>query len=251
MIGMARAGLGNTYYGQTAEDLMDPFREEFALLNATCARRLELKLAPAPGVQAEVLNDYPLTDDGNSRLPDLAFGGEAWALLRLTLPARPEGADPTTLLTAVIRYHDMTGEPRALQPVALSLPAVSAAGYETLTEDPLVIRRASELEAARLLVQARAAARHRDWHEVQAHLVSADKLGADNPWLKDVVQELQQVADRRDDAMFVKEGAYSSRRMSTRLAAPDESLTPGEEKASYLRRKSAQGKQQPGSAEKQ
>jgi Ca-activated chloride channel family protein len=245
MIGMARAGLGNTYYGQTAEDLMDPFREEFALLNATCARRLELELAPAPGVQAEVLNDYPLTDDGHSQLPDLAYGGEAWALVRLTVQARPEGATPAALLTAAIRYRDMAGEPRALQPCALSLPAVPAAAYKTLIEDPLVIRRASELEAARLLELARAAARQRDWQQVQALLASADKLGADNPWVKDVVRELQQLAERRDDALFAKEGAYSSRKMATRLASAAESLMPGDEQASYLRRKSAQGKQQP------
>jgi Ca-activated chloride channel family protein len=250
MIGMARAGLGNTYYGQTAEDLMDPFREEFALLNATCARRLELELAPAPGVQADVLNDYPLTDDGNSQLPDLAYGGEAWALVRLTVPAHSERANPAALLTVAIRYRDLAGEPRAVQPGALSLPAVPAAAYETLIEDPLVIRRASELEAARLLAQARAAARNRDWNLVQALLSRAHQLGADNPWIKDVVHELQQLADRRDDAMFVKEGAYSSRRMTTRLASPSESLTPGDEQASYLRRKSAQGKQQPGSADK-
>lgn len=250
MIGMARAGLGNTYYGQTADDLMDPFREEFALLNATCARRVELELVPAPGVQAEVLNDYPLTDDVNSQLPDLAYGGEAWALVRLTVPAPPEGSNPVALLTAAIRYRDMAGEPRAVQPSALSLPAVPAAAYQTLIEDPLVIRRASELEAARLLVQARAAARQRDWDRVQALLSSANKLGADNPWLKDVVRELQQLADRRDDAMFAKEGAYSSRRMTTRLAPAAESLTPGAEQASYLRRKSAQGKQQQDSADK-
>jgi Ca-activated chloride channel family protein len=249
MIGMARAGLGNTYYGQTAQDLMDPFREEFALLNATCARRLELQLVPAPGVKAHVLNDYPLTDDGNSQLPDLAYGGEAWALVRLTVPARPEGANPAALLTAAIRYRDVAGEPRAAQPCALSLAAVPAAAYDTLIEDPLVMRRASELEAARLLVLARGAARQRDWDQVQAFLASANKLGADNPWVKDVVHELQQLADRRDDAMFVKEGAYTSLRMSTRLASPAESLKPGDEQASYLRRKSAQGKQQPDSTE--
>ena len=250
MIGMARAGLGNTYYGQTAEDLMDPFSEELALLNATCARRLELQLATAPGVQAVVLNDYPRTADGSSQLPDLAYGGEAWALVRLTVPARLEGASPAALLSAAIRYTDMAGEPRAVQPCALSLPAVPAAAYGVLLEDALVIRRASELEAARLLVQARAAARHGDWDQVQALLASANKLGADNPWLKDVVRELQQLADRRDDAMFGKEGAYTSLRMSTRLAAPAESATPGAEQASYLRRKSAQGKQQPGSPDK-
>jgi hypothetical protein len=38
--------------------------------------------------------------------------------------------------------------------------------------------------------------------------------------------------------------------MSTRLASAAESLTPGDEKASYLRRKSAQGKQQPDSPDK-
>jgi len=40
MIGMARHGQGNSYYGQTAEDLMDPIREEFDLLGALCARGL-------------------------------------------------------------------------------------------------------------------------------------------------------------------------------------------------------------------
>jgi hypothetical protein len=39
MVAMARAGHGNSYYGQTAEDLMDPFREELELLNALCAWR--------------------------------------------------------------------------------------------------------------------------------------------------------------------------------------------------------------------
>jgi len=58
MIGMARHGQGSSYYGQTADDLMDPFREEFELLNALCARRLRLEIAPAAGVKAKMLNDY-------------------------------------------------------------------------------------------------------------------------------------------------------------------------------------------------
>lgn len=251
MIGMARAGLGNTYYGQTAEDLMDPFREEFALLNATCARRLELELAPAPGVQADVLNDYPRTDEGKVQLPDLAYGGEAWALVRLTVQARPEGADPAAILTAAVRYRDLAGEPRAVQPYVLALPAVQAAAYADIREYELVIRRGSELEVARLLVQARAAARHHDWEQVHALLAGANQLGADNLWVKDIVQEMQQLADRRDDDLFSKEGAYSSRRMSTRLASPAEGLMRGGEQAAYLRRKSAQGKRQPDSRGKQ
>lgn len=55
MIGMARSGQGNTYYGQTADDLLDPFREEFELLNALCARRLRLEVVAAPGVAVGML----------------------------------------------------------------------------------------------------------------------------------------------------------------------------------------------------
>jgi len=34
------------YYGRTADDLMDPFRAEFELLNALCARRLRSAWSP-------------------------------------------------------------------------------------------------------------------------------------------------------------------------------------------------------------
>ena len=40
----------------------------------------------------QVLNDY-LKDDGAWRLPDLLYGGEAWALVRMTVPARRATAD--------------------------------------------------------------------------------------------------------------------------------------------------------------
>ena len=86
MTAMARAGQGNAYYGQTAEDLMDPFREEFDLMSALCARRLRLALAPAAGVRVEVVNQYRTDAEGRTMLPDLAYGGEAWAVLRLTVP---------------------------------------------------------------------------------------------------------------------------------------------------------------------
>jgi Ca-activated chloride channel family protein len=250
MIGMARAGLGNNYYGETAEDLMDPFREEFALLNALCARGLELQLVPAAGVKAEVLNQYPNTDAGHWRLPDLAYGGEAWALVRLTVAARPEGAATTDLLTATVRYSDMAGEPRGLAPCGLTLPVVPATAYAAIAEDPLVLRRASEIEAAQLQLQARHAARHGDWDQVDVLLAKANELATHNPWLKDVVQELQHLATRRDEMLFSKEAAYSASRFSTRLSSSAEGPVPGDEIALYLRRKAAQGKRQPDSPDK-
>ena len=46
MIGLANAGRGNSYYGETAEDLMDPFAEEFDLLAGLCAREIFHEAGP-------------------------------------------------------------------------------------------------------------------------------------------------------------------------------------------------------------
>jgi hypothetical protein len=45
---------------------MDPFREEFALLNATCARNVRLELVTAAGVSATLLNDYVVAGESAS-----------------------------------------------------------------------------------------------------------------------------------------------------------------------------------------
>jgi len=245
MIGMARAGQGNTYYGQTAEDLMDPFREELALLNALCARRLVLEVQTAEGVRAEILNGYTAVGENRWQLPDLAYGGEAWALVRLTVPRRAASADPATLMSAGVRYVDLSGEPRALQPETLALPALAAGAYDALLEDELVARRAGELEAARLQREARAAARQHDWATVDQLVAKTRVLGEANPWLGDVAGEMAALALNRDEVMFSKEASYSSSRMSTRLAPRDELPAPSAGGPSFLRRKRSQGKSEP------
>jgi Ca-activated chloride channel family protein len=245
MIGMARAGQGNTYYGQTAEDLMDPFREELALLNALCARRLVLEVQTAEGVRAEILNGYTAVGENRWQLPDLAYGGEAWALVRLTVPRRSASADPATLMSAGVRYVDLSGEPRALQPETLALPALAAGAYEALVEDELVARRAGELEAARLQREARAAARQHDWATVDQLIAKTRVLGEANPWLGDIAAGMAVLAEGRDEVLFAKEASYSSDRMSNRLAPSRESLDRSAPTPAFLRRKGAQGKSEP------
>jgi len=248
MIGMARHGQGSSYYGRTAEDLMDPFREEFELLNALCAKRLRLSLEPAPGVKAKVLNDYVHTDNEGWALPDLAFGGEAWAVVRLRVPspavaAEGQGEGLTSLCSFSVRYTNLDGEPRAIQPLSLALPALPTSAFGAIAENELVVRRADELEAAHLQQKARAAARRRDWHGVDAALKRAERIAATNPWVAASMNELRELAAKKDEVSFAKEALFASRKMSTRLAASCESLSveniPG---AAYLRRKSNQGK---------
>jgi Ca-activated chloride channel family protein len=243
MIGMARSGGGSSYYGESAQDLMDPFREEFDLLNALCARRLQLQVEPAPGVELRLLNDYETAGAHAWWLPDLAYGGEAWALARFKVPKAHTGGS-AVLAKISLRYTGMDGEPRAIQPQDFTLPALQAAAFSTIAEDERVLRRAGELEAAEIQQRARQAAANGDWDSVMRLLQKATRLGIDNPWIAAVVAELQQLASRKDEILFAKASAYGARRMHTRLAAVQESAALDDARAAYLRRKSNQGKGQ-------
>ena len=253
MIGMAKHGQGSSYYGQTADDLMDPFREEFELLNALCARRLRLEIAPAPGVKAKLLNDYVADGDNAWLLPNLAFAGEAWAVVRLRVPSPAAAGDDQDessslpLCTFSVRYTTLDGEPRAIQPHALALPALRASAFHAIAEDELVARRVDELEAAYLQSKARDAARRGDWSAVARALKKAERIAANNPWVAASLDELRELAARKDQEMFAKESAFSSQRMSTRLAACREPMADFDAPAaaSYLRRKTNQGKADP------
>jgi Ca-activated chloride channel family protein len=248
MIGMARHGQGSSYYGQTADDLMDPFREEFELLNALCARRLRLEIAPAAGVKAKMLNDYVADGDNAWLLPNLAFGGEAWAVVRLRIPSPVAAGDAEaaalSLCSFSLRYTTLDGEPRAIQPVSLALPALPASAFGAIAEDELVTRRTDELEAAYLQTKARAAARRGDWAGVARSLKRAERIAANNPWVAESLNELRELAARKDEVMFAKESAFSARAMNTRLAGRDEmgSVYDAPAPAAYLRRKGSQGK---------
>ena len=252
MIGMAKHGHGSSYYGQTADDLMDPFREEFELLNALCARRLRLEIEPAPGVKAKLLNDYVADGKNAWLLPNLAFAGEAWAVVRLRVPspaaaAEGQGEGLLSLCSFSVRYTTLDGEPRAIQPFALALPALPASAFHAIAEDELVARRAGELEAAYLQTKARAAARVGDWAGVESALRKAERAAANNPWVAESVKELRALAAQKDEVMFSKESAFAARRMGTRLAACREPTDQfdGVAAASYLRRKTNQGKADP------
>ena len=251
MIGMAKHGQGSSYYGQTADDLMDPFREEFELLNALCARRLRLEIEPAPGVKAKLLNDYVADGDNAWLLPNLAFAGEAWAVVRLRVPSpalatEVQSESPVALCSFSVRYTTLDGEPRAIQPHALALPALPVSAFAAIAEDELVARRVGELEAAHLQTKARAAARRGDWAGVESALRKAERAAANNPWVADSVQELRVLAAQKDEVMFSKESAFSAQRMSTRLAERNESWSLAKPAAApFLRRKTNQGKADP------
>src|SRR4051812_22583598 len=106
MVAMAGAGGGNHYYGDSAEDLMDPFQQELELLGNLCLRDLRLAAAAPDGFKVEMVNQFHATESG-WRLPDLAWGAEAWAVLRVTVPA---GALPPLGQLCTVLRVTVTGQ---------------------------------------------------------------------------------------------------------------------------------------------
>lgn len=249
MVAMAAAGQGQSYYGETAEDLLDPFTEEFDLMRALCARKLHLQIETPRGIKVRVMNDYPRASNDAWLLPDLAFGGEVWALVSVTVPARmcTPGATIENLLTARVGYTDLGSGTSGTCSATLTLGTLPAAAYETLAGDERVAARSRELRAAELQLEAREAARRGDWDKVDRVLRKAEKEAADNPWVEQSLQALRRHADARRTEEFSKEAIYKSRRMHTRQAAADESVASYSqavemERPAFLRRKIEQGK---------
>ena len=250
MSAMAKSGKGMAHYGQTADDLADPFQSEFDLINALTARNLNLHLIAEPGVQFDVMNQFSRNTDGSFVLSDLAEGGELWALLKISVSS--ENLDRAKdgkirILSAFLDYQNMDGDPCRTEQAHLSLDLVSDQKYKSLPVEELVSLRKIELEAANLQDAARVAARRFDWTEVNKLIEKLDALGEENEWVKQSTEKLRDYATRRETEKFSKEAFYKSDRMRTRMGVVNEEAcyipsVEAVEVPSYLRRKLEVGK---------
>jgi Ca-activated chloride channel homolog len=244
MTGMARAGRGHAYYGETAEDLFDSFIEELALLDRLFARQAELELYCPDGVSATILNDCPMLGRNRFQLPDIGYDSEAWAIVRLNVPVSVTVAgENINLLTVSAHYIGPSGERHSFPPETLNLPVVSSNHYAQLPRDTAVVSRLDELSAANLQDRARTAARNGNWQLVEQILEEADRVAGDHPWLIAVLKEMQRAARRRDKERFAKEATYTAHKLRSRLCSPNEAKHSSNEAVpEYARRKTAQGK---------
>ena len=244
MIAMARAGGGQQYYGQTADDLFDSFDEEFQLLQALCLRKLDLKLIPAPGVIIEPLGLVQQNLDGSYRLSDLAWGAECWIMLRLHLSPSAVG-ESRDLLAATLQATTLEGQAITAHAAMLSLPVVDEAAAQALPVDSAVQDRVQEVEFAHASQALRILVQKGDASGARKLLKDLDARFAQHPWLRDKLQHLRELADR-DPEMMSKEVRFSAMRMSSRLSAKSERSYSADETdlaiPAFLRKKSQEGK---------
>lgn len=249
MVEMAKKGLGNHYYGDTAADLFEPFAEEFDLISNLYGRKVKLALGAPQGVKIKLLNDYPVEErDGFPlvRLPDLPWGAEAWVLVELEIAASLALESGNPILQAGVSGITPEGQPIAFREALLALNAMPVAAWEALLPDALVAERLAELEAGKLLEQARTAGAAGDWAAIKQLLEEARRRFANYPWVVEVLEGMDEIARMQDRERFMKEALYSSRKMNTRLSAKGESSALAMEALapSFLRRKKSQGKAQ-------
>lgn len=248
MLAMARSGAGNAYYGRTARDLLTPFQQEFDLLQALYARNVQLELSAAEGVRIEVANDLIRTGRG-WRLPDIAYGSEAWAIVRLYVPGQlvaQAEQGRIELLSARLSFSIVGNEAASTDVIRLAVPALSEAAFVAVAEDELAARRAQEVRFAEFQRDAADAARGDDWEKVDLILAKARREAVGNAWLAASMVSLEGYAIRRSKERFAKEAAYKSSRMFERLADAQETgdfrASEEKSKSSFLRRRDEEGR---------
>ncbi|MCP5260361.1 MAG: VWA domain-containing protein [Rhodoferax sp.] len=255
MLGMARAGGGQQYYGQTAADLVDGFDEELALLQAMVLRGLRLNLVPGPGVVAEALGQVHRLGDGQYVLSDLAWAAESWLMVRLHVgaltsndpgkAAHPLHDQHRALLSVTLQAEDMLGASRTLHSPVLSLPVLDASACKDLSSDPVVAQRLQELQFGDAAAEVRTLLLAGDTLAARRKLKLMEPTVADHPWLRDKLARLRELTER-DAAMSVKELRFSVKRMSSRLASTaqfqySDLEVQDDAIPAYLRRKGAEG----------
>ena len=246
MTTMAKQGSGRSYYGDLAEDLLDPFMEEFDLLSNLIARKLQVSFDTQQGFTLTQMNGYPVLDSGQWVLPDLAYQSEAWALFRIqgTAASRPGGT--LDLGQIKVTWEDTKGKPADALMATLSLPTLSEVDALALPKDTLVAGRISELRIGKLQELAWEAAAMGDWNLVRTYIDEMKALAAEYPWSKSVVEELSALLERREHGSLKKELMYGFTSSMGRLTDADEDVERlFQSGSSYTRRKPLQGKPMP------
>ncbi len=250
MTAMAAAGGGKSYYGHNAEDLMNPFLEELELIRSIIANNVSLGITTQYDFKIEVLNNYLKQGNGKYMLPDLASGGEVWALIRVHIDQLDDQYikdGQIKLFTADLGARDVEQNHWAEIAVPFHLPVLDNNAWQQLQANEKVSMRKFELLAAAEQIKAYNAAMNENWDIVQCSLEKLDELGRVNKWISASTDKLRNYACQQQKEAFTKEAHFKSIAYSQRIiptCEPDWAGSDKNEKTlpSYLRRKIEEGK---------
>lgn len=219
LVGMAKAGGGNSWFVEGPEDFQRIFETEMGVLLREVCSKVRLGLEPAEGVQIlDVLNDFDRTASGKYRLPNLLAGESLDVLVRVRLPGGPLGRAPVFQATMGWAFQG-SSEERSFQKEAYIVyaPAAELEGQENHRE---VVKIRQLLGSARARRQAMAeidagelaAARKtlRNWLNSSLMLFQTTQdpeLSQDSQELDALLKEMEDITNLK---LSRKKMAYSS-----------------------------------------
>lgn len=240
MFTMAKAGLGNAYYGETANDLAPEFEAELGILDQTCGKHLRMKVSSNAG-DVDILNDYRKDADGTVNLPNMVHGAEVWAICRITIDKLGKGKSDD-FLQVEIAWQDLQGKTQPTLSAGLDLEAVGPKAFAKAEENKVVTERVKEVIAAIKQAEVKQALRDNDWDNAKSIIASIKSMAGSNAYIDGVASSLQSLADAGDAVMLSKEATFASSNMSRRYAAENEDIATIASTSSITRRKLWQGR---------
>ncbi|MBC7340706.1 MAG: VWA domain-containing protein [Firmicutes bacterium] len=216
MVGLATAGQGNFYYVENADQIPAVFREELAGLLATVAQSLVLRLRPAEGVAVTGVLAYPCRQDGRATLiplPDMYSGETKSVVVRLLVPALPEGEH--ALVETELEYVSV---PDAVQHRIRTRVGVSSTGDPTLVpthEDAETLKAVLMQEAAAAREEAIRRADEGDVGGAIETLTAASKRMESFPCLAGEPELREQADLLRSEAQTLEARGYDVRTRKT------------------------------------
>ena len=204
----------------------------------------------------ELLNKFKVSENDPAcwHLPDLAEGGEAWALFKLKVNDLNENSKTIEVLRCNLSYETKVNDEVKIHnegPIKLVLDRLSPSAFNAIAEDEEVKRRLDELTIANLQERAREASLRGDWVRVEQIIVEGRRVAGTNEWLQNSLSELAVFAKRQQRDQFSKEAIYSADKMNRRLSSSTEmhsmdyDMSAEIDKKAYLRRKVSRGKRMP------
>lgn len=245
MTGMATAGEGVANFGQTADDLDEAFEEQFAILSSSYLRQVEIAVQGGSDVQARLVGEILANGATHSRkLGTLPWDASLVAVVELKI-----GGLAKADALAAVNFEAITkdGQKVKFGPALVALPEVDLAAFSTLPVDADVSALIDEAIVAEKIEAIEVLTHKQKFAEAKLAFEELLKRPGLSDWAKQKIEYLKQLLDE-DAIMAMKEMRYGRTRMMSKTMESSVGcyslpVNEGVElmKASYLRRKRAEG----------
>lgn len=246
MTKMANAGQGNAWYGQRVEDLKESFDAEISYLTHIIWKNVRVEISGYLNA-VKIHNDYEKNALNQYCLPSIAAGSEVWLGLSIPMCEIVQLQAIEKDLVFNIKAIDEYDIEQTLTVKLPKLEIVTPLAYDRASSNEMVVQRFQEIEIADIQKEIYRYVERRDWIEVDRMMLTLKERAQENPWLEKSIAYIEKLVKLRDYQSASKELEYSSRIMKNRLTDRDEELMFEnrhfeDSKLSFLRRKSAQGR---------